>query len=265
MLEGKAGPTSPLPQELIREYESDTVERLEEAASEINAQSEAVSSTSVPRGLQELAEEHNADLIVVGSSHRGQIGQVFPGSVGFQLLHGAPCALSIATRGFCERPESELTSIVIGFDGSPESEVALRGAIGLAETCGASLEVVTVAEPPPVIYGKGAGAQGVPELMEAIEELAREKFEHALAVAPSDLTTEGSFLTGDTEAGLREASEDADLLVLGSRGYGPVRGVLLGSVSMEILRSASCPVVVFPRGVEAPRSVAESAEEASSR
>jgi len=265
-LEGKAGPSSPLPKDLIREYESDAVERLHEVAARVHAQAEAFPSTSAPRGLQQLAEERAADLIVVGSSHRGQIGQVLPGSVGFRLLHGAPCAVAVATRGFRERPESELTSIAIGFDGSPEAEIALRGAIELAESCGASLEVVTVAEPPPVVYGKGAGAtQGVPELMETIEMLARERFEYALSVAPSDLATEGSLLTGEAEAGLREAAEDADLLVLGSRGYGPVRSVLLGSVSMETLRSASCPVVVFPRGVETARFAPESAEGANAR
>ncbi len=262
--ESKAGPSSPLPPELIRDYESGAVERLREVASRVGAHAEAVPSTSAARGLQELAEERAADLIVVGSSHRGQIGQVLPGSVGFRLLNGAPCAVAVATRGFREHPEAAPTSIVVGFDGSSEAEIALRGAFELAERCGASVEVATVAEPPPIIYGKGAGAtQGVPELIKEIEKLAQEKLDRALSLAPDELVVEGSLLSGETETGLREKSEAADLLVLGSRGYGPVRGVLLGSVSMQLLRSASCPVLVFPRGVEVPESVRDSAEEAS--
>ena len=47
---------------------------------------------------------------------------------------------------------------------------------------------------------------------------------------------------------LAEAASDLDLLVLGSRGYGPVKGTLLGSVSARVMAAAACPVMVIPRG-----------------
>ena len=58
----------------------------------------------------------------------------------------------------------------------------------------------------------------------------------------------GRLLDGDAASEFAAASAALDLLVLGSRGYGPVRSVLLGSVSRALARSAACPVVVVPRG-----------------
>ena len=73
----------------------------------------------------------------------------------------------------------------------------------------------------------------------------------ALASLGDDRDVSGRVLEGDAAAELAAASADVDLLVVGSRGFGPVRRVLLGSVSRELVRSASCPVVVLPRGVAA--------------
>ena len=58
----------------------------------------------------------------------------------------------------------------------------------------------------------------------------------------------GKLLEGDAAGLLERESEGLDLLVTGSRGYGPKRAVLVGSVSSELLRTAQCPVVVVPRG-----------------
>jgi nucleotide-binding universal stress UspA family protein len=49
-----------------------------------------------------------------------------------------------------------------------------------------------------------------------------------------------------------ERSLGLDLLVIGSRGYGPLRAVLLGAVSGRVIRDAACPVIVVPRGAEVP-------------
>ena len=73
----------------------------------------------------------------------------------------------------------------------------------------------------------------------------------ALASLDDDRDVGGRVLEGDAAAELAAASAEVDLLVVGSRGYGPVRRVLLGSVSRELVRSAACPVVVLPRDVAA--------------
>jgi nucleotide-binding universal stress UspA family protein len=61
---------------------------------------------------------------------------------------------------------------------------------------------------------------------------------------------------------LAERSESLDLLVCGSRRYGPLRAVLLGSVTADVLSHAACPVVVVPRGVETPLAELEGALDA---
>ena len=66
------------------------------------------------------------------------------------------------------------------------------------------------------------------------------------------MPTEPVVAVGAPEEVLAEESQTADLVVVGSRGYGPHRAVLLGSVSGRLVREAACPVIVVPRGIEAP-------------
>ena len=84
-------------------------------------------------------------------------------------------------------------------------------------------------------------------------EQAQRAVEEALERLPSELHTEGRVADGDPVSVLtEEAGKGVDVLFVGSRGYGPVRRVLLGSVSGELIRSAPCPVVVMPRGIHQP-------------
>ena len=98
------------------------------------------------RALSEFAEAEHADVIVLGSTHRGGLGRVLPGSVGEHLLHGAPCAVLIAPIGFADRDRLEIASIGVGFDGRNQAGHARDVANGLAADLGASVETITVAE-----------------------------------------------------------------------------------------------------------------------
>jgi nucleotide-binding universal stress UspA family protein len=155
---------------------------------------------SAPRALSEFAEAEHADVIVLGSTHRGALGRVLPGSVGEALLHGAPCAVLIAPAGFAGRGKLEIDSIGVGFDGRNAAGHAREVAAALASDLGVSVETITVDE------GEGD---------------------------PAEI--------------LAERSGALDLLVVGSRNYGPVRRALIGSVAAEVIRTASCPVLVVPR------------------
>jgi nucleotide-binding universal stress UspA family protein/RimJ/RimL family protein N-acetyltransferase len=107
----------------------------------------ALVSTSPGRGLQNLAEELAADMIVLGSTHRGPLGRVFMGTVADDLLRGAPCAVSIAPRGYARRYANRLLQIVaLAFDASPESQAAARTAAEIAEAAGAHVRVIAVVE-----------------------------------------------------------------------------------------------------------------------
>ena len=73
-------------------------------------------------------------------------------------------------------------------------------------------------------------------------------YESAVERLPDGIDFEPQLIHGEPAEALAEASGDLDLLVLGSRGYGPLKGTLLGSVSARVMAKAACPVMVVPRG-----------------
>jgi nucleotide-binding universal stress UspA family protein len=239
----------------FEEAEADFARQIERAAESVGAEPEAIPSTSPARGLHELAEEIDADLIVVGSAHHGRIGQILAGSVGMSLLHGSPCSVAIAPRGYSGQAGRRPTEITVGLDGSQEAGVAVAGGVDLARASGAPLKLVAVAEAPVFPYGKGGGmSQGWYELKQAIEELMRERLTVAVESVPDDVRVESALVSGEPASALAElAAGDGGLLLVGSRGYGPVRRVLLGSVSATLVRSAPCPLIVCPRPLEHDR------------
>jgi nucleotide-binding universal stress UspA family protein len=236
----------------FKEAEEEYARQVEAAAKAAGAEAEAVPSSSPAHGLHDLAEERGADLVIVGSASHGTLGQVLVGNVGLSLLHGSPCAVAIAPRGFAESAAATLSGVTVGFDGSDEARTALADAVDLARAAGAPLKVATVVEPPPLVYGKGGGAtQGWQELKGAAEEVMRGRLDEALASVPGDVSAEGELVTGDPAEELAKiALGDGGVLVLGSRAYGPLRRVLLGSASTALVRSAPCAVIVHPRSAE---------------
>lgn len=233
----------------FQEAEADYARDIERAANSVGAEAEAIPSSSPGRGLHELAEESGADLIVVGSAHHGKAGQILAGSVGMSLLHGSPCSIAIAPKGYSKLGDQRIAEVTLGFDGSEESGMALADAVELARASGALLKVVAVAEPPVVSYGKGGGPnQGWHELKDAIKELMRERLVEAVESVPDDVRVESVLVSGEPATALAEiAIADGGVLMLGSRAYGPLRRVLLGSVSTGLVRSAPCPLIVHPR------------------
>jgi nucleotide-binding universal stress UspA family protein len=238
--------------ELKLEQESDFAERAEAAAGAAGARLQTIESTSPGRGLHQLAEEIGADLIVVGSSQHGRLGQTLVGNVAAALLHGASCEVAVAPKGYRNRKDDKLSTIVLGYDGLPESELAIEPACELARATGATLEVVAVADPPAIIVGKGGGATaGWRELRDAVEEQLRLRLEAARALIPDDVAVELKLIEGKPATVLAElAQRPGVVIVVGSRSYGPVRRVLLGSVSRRLVDRAPAPVIVHPRGVE---------------
>lgn len=239
-------------------------ERMESAiqqeAARVGAEARTVASSSPTHGLHDLAEDADADLVVVGSSDRGEPGQIFAGNVGLGLLHGSPCAVAIAPPGFREH-DGGLGSIVVGYDGSHESDLALRDAADLAKAGDCELKLVAVAEPPPIVYGKGPGpGQGYHELNAAIEEQAGDRLAKARATLPDEIEADATLVSGDPAEELAAAARSAGVLILGSRAYGPLRRVLLGSVSSALIHSTPCPLIVHPRGAEAEAKAVDRAE-----
>lgn len=195
-----------------------------------------------PAGVMtDLAEREDVDTIVVGSPHRGAVGRALIGSVAEGVLHGAPCAVVVAPRGYAEQGHGPFATIAVAYDGTPESKAALNRAREMAEASRAVVRVLTVVAPPIALPGAvGYTPVNPPEP----EKVIREGVEAIGDAVP----VEGRRLDGSPAQALADACEDGvDLLVAGSRRYGPLTRVLLGSVSTRLINSAPCPVLVVPR------------------
>jgi nucleotide-binding universal stress UspA family protein len=207
----------------------------------------AVARSSPARALHELGESAPTALIVVGSTTRGAVRRVLPGSVAQQLLSGAGCPVAVAPHGYGEQEGRELTSVGVALDGSVESAQALAAARGLARRAGLRLRIITVVERLAFGHVPAATASSAGSANRIVEEELRRVHEAALAAGRDDEDVEGVLRTGNTIEVLLEQSQEVDLLVAGSRGYGPLGAVLLGSTTRELTQAAGCPMIVIPR------------------
>jgi nucleotide-binding universal stress UspA family protein len=212
-------------------------ELLEAARSEagVDAGLAWTGSPSVGRGLHELAERRGADLLVVGSTSRSLIGRVLIGDDTRDALNGAPCAVAVAPAGYSERPV-HWREIGVGYDGSPESEHALAAAREFASEVGASVSAFEAVSFP--LDGRGAG-EAIPQLVDD----ARERI-----AALGDVEPHAAYGAAAEELALYGAS--VDLLILGSRGYGPIGRLVHGSTSQRLAHMARCPLLVLTRATE---------------
>lgn len=211
------------------------------------AETRLVFDDSSARGLTTVAEEIDPVAVVVASARHGAIGRIVLGSVGSALLSGAGHPIAVAPVGYAER-EGGLGRIGVAVDGGGESWAALAGAISLAERTHGRLTVLTAVEPPDFGYAEALEVITLEQYESAERKRKRDVLERAVAQVPADLSVEPRLLTGRPGHVLAEAAEDLDLLVVGSRGYGPVRRVLLGSVAARLVHRAPCALIVLPRG-----------------
>lgn len=205
-----------------------------------------LTDSSPARKLAELAEEADAEGIVIGSTHRGVLGRVFPGTVGDGLLSGAPCAVAVAPRGFAARAPESIAQIGVGYDGGAEAGLALSRAVQWAERSGATLNLIAIAPMIAPIPNELTDPRVYEDAVRrGLEEAARNA---AAAITSVEVGVE--VVEGDPSQVLCARSEELDLLVLGSRGYGPLLRTFLGGTASRVIRESRCPIVVFPRGAE---------------
>jgi nucleotide-binding universal stress UspA family protein len=209
-----------------------------------------VGSGSAAHGLDDLAEAEHAGMIVVGSERHGARRRISPGSTGERLLHGAICPVAIAPRGFREQPlDTPIQRIGVAFVDTPEGREAVKVAGELAADTGATVTFYTVVARRAEVFSPVIGRDAEEAFLATVREDVRAAMQHARALIPDGIEVSEELLEGDTVEALAALDEhEVDLLVCGSRGYGPVRRVLLGGVLRKLIRRAACPVVVVPRG-----------------
>jgi nucleotide-binding universal stress UspA family protein len=208
-----------------------------------------VASSSAAHGLHDLAEEVDASLIVVGSGSEGTTDRLFAGSTANRLLSGSMRPVGVVPPGMRDRRTFELARIGVAYIEAPEAAAALDYAVRLARRSSASVRLYTVvadeAEVLPLLIGRDAERA----FSVTARETYRAALDRAIAGIPPGIEATGEILVGDVVDVLAELdADDIDVLFCGSRGYGPIRRVLLGGVSSRLVRRARSPVVVVPRG-----------------
>jgi nucleotide-binding universal stress UspA family protein len=190
--------------------------------------------------VRELIREAGADsLLVVGSRGRGSVTGSMLGSVGqscVQYAHGTV----VVVRG--RRRQSAAGRVVVGVDGSASSVQALRFAEQAAAARGASLQVVHAWTLPYLGFAGRSGALPQ-EALDDVAVQAGETLRESMRRASVDATrrdVEMWLAQGAPNVMLLQAARNADLLVVGSRGYGGWKGLLLGSVSTRPHRRCTC-------------------------
>jgi nucleotide-binding universal stress UspA family protein len=179
---------------------------------------------------------------------------VLPGSTAERLLHGAPCAVAVVPNGYGTTTHPAIRRIGVAYNATDEARAAVAAAAEAARGLGAELEVIGVVAADD--YGSPAlmGGPSYHTLRDDIEEHVQKSLDAVVKGLPADVHRETIRLSGDPADQIAARSGNVDLMVMGSRGYGPVRAVLAGGVSGRVVREAQCPVIVVPRGVQAPLS-----------
>lgn len=226
-----------------------TVEMLQEARrvlpSGIPVETRTVVSASPARGLTELAEQAAADLVVLGSGARAASGRIATERTAGRLLQGAPCAVAVAPADATD--SGGFNHLGIAYDGSREANAALAAGYAIAARDGAAVTLFRT-----LSTVRTGGDDVVAKSREDAGRLARlqaqAELDAAAEGAPKGVNPQTVLLYGDPGSAIAEASEGiVDLMVTGSRAYGPMQRALLGSVSAALVDGAGHPVLVLPR------------------
>jgi nucleotide-binding universal stress UspA family protein len=242
-------PPLPLPDSYAHQHEQ--LERaLREVRDELapSARIHIEADMSPARALRHVASKEGADVLVVGSRHRRRLQHILDSDHAMQVLHGAPCAVAVAPDPIEPRPV--LRRIGVGIDSTPEAKLALATARELAQRSGATLSLhAVVDETVPGWVGwtpMNVSTDVYQDILDARTAAAEDLLAERLAECEG-VSADGKVVVGSPTGELILISEGLDLLVLGSRRWGPLRRLALGSTSERVIRHTSCPVLVPPR------------------
>ncbi|MGH8892657.1 MAG: universal stress protein [Actinomycetes bacterium] len=208
---------------------------------------------SAPTGLLEIAEEHDAGLIVVGSSSAGVFGHVVLGSVTDRLLHSSPVPVALAPRGFRAKSEARVRRVTAAYGGGEAADALAVAAAPVAARVGASLRLATFAVWSRPSYVMRLGTESEDAVLGDWLADMRAAAGQALDLVkdlpdvPRDLESVVG-IGGSWPEALEDVDwEEGDILVVGSSSVGPVARVFLGTRASKIVRHSPVPVVVVPR------------------
>jgi nucleotide-binding universal stress UspA family protein len=198
--------------------------------------------------IVDLAEELGAGLIVMGSRGLGGVRRALTGTVSDSVVRHAHCPVMVV-RG---EPVVFPTKILLTTDGSEDANLASSTATDLAKSTNSELHILYVGGMPSVFYETPGAIALDPDLQSRMEKDAEEAARTRIKEQVQKISELGGEITetharvGYPAVEIVDLSEEvrAGLIVIGSRGLGPLRRALMGSVSDSVVRHAHCPVLV---------------------
>ncbi len=192
---------------------------------------QALSAGSPAHGLHDLAADQHADLIVVGSRRLGPRTRDALGGVSENVLRAAPCAVAVAPRGYRIDGGFVPQMIGVGWIPSDEGDHALAVACAIARLTAGRVELITTTTARLTVGER--------------DERARRAVDTAITKLGAEVPVVVNVRVAKPAEVLIERSAEMDLIILGSRGYGPPRTMLLGSASSRVVPEASCPTMIL--------------------
>jgi nucleotide-binding universal stress UspA family protein len=204
---------------------------------------------SVARALHRVVQLHHRDLLVMGSSRKGPDERVRIGKRTRQLLCHVTCPLAVAPRGLHAHPPARLRRIGVGYDGGPESAAAVAVAAAIAIGAGAELRLHAVVDDRLPAFARSALLRAIDRgWNEVIAQRMDDARHGARATArPTGAEFDVTVARGRPADALLALSERVDLIVIGSRRWGPAARLLLGSTGEALMHDAACSVLAVPR------------------
>ena len=224
---------------LVRDVAESTFDQIREHLPSVpERRLQLVSDESPAAGRHALAEREGGALIVIGSSHRSNIGSTLVGGTASGCCSGASAPVAVAPTGYTAAGRG-MQTLGCGFDGSQEAQRALAWAAALARAASARFRDSERLRKPtlPTSLAVGGGL-AIGSITDVLRRERQEELAEAVAALDPDTDADAELLEGDARELLARKSGELDLLVVGSREYGPLRAVLLGSVSSALMRSA---------------------------
>jgi nucleotide-binding universal stress UspA family protein len=213
-----------------RQQLSTRLAALQEAIpSGVASETRSLDATSVDAGLHQLAEDLDAELLVLGAHERGGILPALRDHTAADLAAHGGWGVCVAHD---ERADGPPRRVGVAWDQTPAANAALEWALRLVERTRGELHILRVFDP--------SHREGTKPWEHDKVRLASAEEEARLRV-----NAEAHVLWGDAAPELIKVSRDYDLLVAGARGHGGVRR-LFGSVSSRLLHDAGCSVAVLP-------------------
>ncbi|MGB3351338.1 MAG: universal stress protein [Mycobacterium sp.] len=235
-------------QQLGSDSEREAREYLDTMAAGITVDFLQIASRTAGDGLLDAVERVDADVLVVGSSANGALGQVVLGSTTDWLLHASPVPVALSPRGYRGSRSGALQRITCAYSGTPESVRVVERVTELATNLGVPLRIVSYAIRGRTMFPPQVGLHAEDSLLETWAAQLREITSKLKSDGIVGEDVELQVITGNGWDQALDATEweDGDVLALGTTSRRRITGVFLGAHGAKIIRHSPVPVLVLP-------------------